>query len=62
MKNGKIKSFDFDVTEQVERQPHGGVIIIKDLVVTETEGSTSSGSFDVTVGDWGEYKDIELQL
>lgn len=62
MKNGKIKSFDFDVTEQVERQPHGGVIIIKDLVVTETEGSTSSGSFDVTVSDWGEYKDIELPL
>ena len=62
MKNGKIKSFDFDITDQIERQPHGGVIVIKGLEVTETEGSTSSGSFDVTVSDWGEYKDIELPL
>jgi hypothetical protein len=38
------------------------VIVIKGLEVTETEGSTSSGSFDVTVSDWGEYKDIELPL
>lgn len=62
LKNGKMKKFDFDVTEQVERQPHGGVIVISGLEISEGEGMTGSGAFDVTVEDWGEYEDIELPL
>lgn len=62
MRNGKMKTFDIDVTDQVERQPHGGVIVISGLEVEASEGATSSGGFDVTVDDWGEYEDIELPL
>ena len=62
LKNGKFKTFDFDVTEQVEAQPRGGVIVVDGLVVTEDEGGGVGGGFDVDVGDWGEYEDIELPL
>lgn len=60
LRNGNIVSFDFDVTEQVKKQPHGGVIIVKDIVITEEDGKAGTGGFDVSVNDWGEYEDIEL--
>lgn len=62
MTNGQFKSFDFDVTDQVSKQPHGGVIVIKGLVIEREEGMTGTGAFDVTVDDWGEYEDIEIPL
>jgi hypothetical protein len=62
MKNGKYKTFDINVTDQVEKQPHGGVIVVKGLEITESEGATSGGAFDVNVSDWGEYEDIEIPL
>lgn len=62
MKNGKIKSFDFDVTDQVRKQPHGGVITVDGLVITDEEGKEGSSGFDVTVDGWGEYNDIVLPL
>ena len=62
LKNGKTKKFDFDVTDQVEKQPHGGVIVISGLEISESEGATSGGAFDVVVDDWGDYEDIDLPL
>lgn len=62
LKNGKFKTFDIDVTEQVEKQPHGGVIVIDGLKVSVDEGMSGSGGFDVTVNDWGDYEDIEIPL
>lgn len=62
MTNGQIKSFDFDVTDQVSEQPHGGVIVLTGLVIEREEGMTGTGAFDVTVDDWGEYEDIEIPL
>lgn len=62
LRNGKYKSFDFDVTDQVVDQPHGGVIVIDGLEITADEGSTSGGAFDVTVNDWEEYEDVEIPL
>ena len=60
--NGEFKSFDFDVTDQVEAQPRGGVIVVRDIEVTDDEGSGIGGGFDVSVDGWGEYVDIELPL
>lgn len=60
LRNGNIVSFDFDVTDQVKKQPHGGVIVVKDIVITEEDGKAGTGGFDVSVNDWGEYEDIEL--
>lgn len=62
LRNGNMMTFDFDVTDQVESQPHGGVIIVKDIVIKQEEGTQASGGFDVSVGDWGPYQDIDLPL
>lgn len=60
LKNGKMKNFDFDVTNQVSAQPHGGVIVVKDIVIPKSDGESGSvgGGFDVGVGDWGDYEDV----
>ena len=62
MRNGKIISFDFDVTDQVLAQPHGGVIVVTGIVIEESDATSGSGAFDVEVNDWGEYEDIVLPL
>ena len=62
LKNGKIKNFDFDITNQMTRQPQGGVIVVSGLEITDEEGMGGSSGFDVTVDGWGEYEDIPLQL
>jgi hypothetical protein len=62
LKNGNMLSFDYDVTDQVLAQPHGGVIVIKGIEVKVEQGVTNSGGFDVSVSDWGPYEDIVLPL
>lgn len=60
LRNGKIKTFDFDVTQQIQAQPQGGVIVIKGLEITDSEGQGGSSGFDVDVEGWGEYEDIPI--
>lgn len=62
--NGAMKTFEFDVTDQVKAQPRGGVIIVSDgLVITDEEGAAGSGGgFDIDVEGWGDYIDIPLPL
>lgn len=60
-RNGRMYSFDFDVTPQVRKQPQGGVIFIRDIKIPEEEGSGGS-AFDVDVEGWGEYEDVELKF
>lgn len=62
LRNGNIISYDFDVTDQVKAQPHGGVIVVKGIIVEEEDGMQGSGAFDVEVKDWGDYEDVELPL
>ena len=62
LKNGKTVTFDFDVTDQIQSQPHGGVIIVSGIEVKQEDGSQGSGAFDVEVNDWGDYEDIYLPL
>lgn len=62
MRNGKLINFDFDVTEQVIAQPHGGVIVVDGIVIDQSQGTSGSGAFDVEVNEWGEYEDIYLPL
>lgn len=62
--NGKILNFYADVTDQLLAQPWGGVIIVKDLVITPDQGKPdtpgSGGSFDVSVDGWGDFQDIDI--
>ena len=62
LKNGKIKNFDFDVTDQVEKQPNGGVIVVKGIEISDKEGQEGGSGFDVDVEGWGDYQDVELPL
>ena len=62
LRNGHIITYEFDVTDLVKAQPHGGVIVVDGIVVTEEQGTQGSGAFDVEVNDWGEYEDIILPL
>lgn len=59
--NGKIKTFEFDITEQLAQQPRGGVITVSGLEVSEQEAGGGAG-FDAEVEGWGEFEDIELPL
>lgn len=59
--NAKMLSYDFDVTEQVEAQPRGGVITVSGIEVSDEDG-TEGGSFDVSVDGWGEWVDVPLPL
>lgn len=62
LKSGKMLNIDFDVTDQVEKQPHGGVIVVSDIAIKAEDGAQNSGAFDVDVDDWGEYEDVLLPL
>ena len=62
LKNGRVKSFDFDVTDQVAAQPQGGVIVVQGIEIPDEEGQEGGSGFDVTIDNWGEYEDIELPL
>ena len=62
LKNGKLMTLDFDVTDQVQMQPHGGVIVVSGIEIKAEDGSQGSGAFDVDVNDWGDYEDIYLPL
>ena len=57
LKNGNTKQFKFDITEQMEKQPHGGVILITDIDLHESSGG---GGFDVGVEGWGNIVDVPL--
>lgn len=62
LRNGKLVNFNFDVTEQVQKQPHGGVIVVSGLQIKPEDGTQGSGAFDVDVNGWEEYEDVVLPL
>ena len=61
LRNGKTKTFEFDVSDQLRDQPRGGVIVVRGLSISEEEIGSDSG-FDVTVDGWGEFEDVDLPL
>ena len=62
LRNGNVVNFDFDVTEQVQNQPHGGVIVVTGIQIDEKDGTQGTGAFDVDVNGWEETEDIYLPL
>jgi hypothetical protein len=60
--NGETLTFDYDVTDQVENLPHGGVIIIDDILVPNVEPSGSAAPFDVDVSEWGPWQEIPINM
>ncbi len=62
MTNGATKKFETDISQQMGKYPHGGVIIASGLIITDEEGGAAGGGFQVDVDGWGEYEDIPLPL
>lgn len=62
LKDGSTQQFEFDVTEQVAQQPHGGVIVVSGIEIEEPKASEDEyqGSFDIGVNGWGDAIDIPL--
>lgn len=62
LKNGIIKNFNFDVTEQINNQPQGGVIVVSGIEISDDDGKQGSSGFDVGVDGWGEFEDVVIPL
>ena len=63
LKNGKyLPPFVVDITEQVEAQPRGGVIVVTGLEVSDEDGESGGSGFDVDVDDWGDRHEYELPV
>lgn len=61
LKNGKYVEFNYDITEQMAKQPRGGVIRVEGLRIEDEQGLTSAG-FNVDISDWGDHVDIDLPV
>ena len=62
LRNGRMVNYDFDVTDQVESQPHGGVIEVTGIEIPDSIGQNTGSGFDIEVEGWGEYVDVDLPL
>ena len=62
LRNGRMMSFDFDVTDQVEHQPHGGVIEVTGIEIPDSIGQVEGSGFDIFIEGWGDYVDVDLPL
>lgn len=62
LKNGKMVKFDFDITDQVNAQPRGGVITVDGIEISDEDGEEGSGGFEADVDDWGPWEDIPLPI
>lgn len=61
LKNGKEKQIEIDVTDQVNKQPRGGVIVVKGIEVSDEEGA-GDGGFDTSVDGWEDDQIIEVPI
>lgn len=63
LKSGNVQHFRLDVTDQVGKQPRGGVIRVTGLEVDEEKAHPSYDSgFDVNVSGWGDDINITLPI
>ena len=60
MINGLYKLFDIDISDQMIRQPRGGVIKLDGLKISKEDLASGSGGFDVGVDEWDDPIEIPL--
>lgn len=61
-KHGNIVNFYFNVTDQLNRQPHGGVITVDGIKITDDQGGSGGSGFDVDVDEWGKFEDVDIDF
>ena len=59
--NGKTQQFEFDITEQMEKQPHGGVIVVSGIEI-DPNATAGGGVFNIGVDGWGDAVDVPLPI
>lgn len=59
--SGKILEFNYDVSDQLAKQPRGGVITVSGIRIEDKENQVPSG-FEVEISGWGEHEDIDLPV
>jgi len=62
LSNGTTLSFDYDVSDQLAAQPHGGVVTAGPFEIPDDVSQSSGSGFEVSVTDWGEEGDVDLKL
>jgi len=62
LNNGKVLQFNFDITDQIKRQPHGGVITVGGINISDKDGNEKGGGFDIDVDGWGEWNDLDIDM
>lgn len=64
LKNGKTLEFNFDVAEQMKRQPRGGVIRVNGIRIEEEQAKPEpiESGFDVDLSSWGTGTEVELPV
>lgn len=64
LKNGTTKEFNYDITDQINNQPRGGVIKVGGIRIEDDEAEpTPGGGFEVDVTDWGDNsEEIDVSL
>ncbi len=45
-----------------DHEPHGGVIRVGGIEISDDDGKGGSGGFDVDVDGWGDYEDIPIDM
>lgn len=61
--DGTIKSYDYDVSDQIADQPRGGIITVSGVKIDPPTSSGGSDSgFTADVDDWGEWEDVDLPV
>ena len=58
--NGKLLNFDFDISDQINSQPHGGVVMVDGINISDETGASGGSGFNVSVDDWGEFEDLPI--
>lgn len=59
--NGTYVEFNFDITDQIDKQPRGGVIEVSGIRIEDAQNTIQSG-FEIDVDGWGEREDIDLPI
>lgn len=62
LKNGLVRNVYFDVTKQINNQPQGGVIVVRNIEISDDDGNHGGSGFDVKVNGWGDYEDVVIPL
>lgn len=61
LKNGKTVDFNFDIADQIKKQPRGGVITVSGLRIEDQIGESDSG-FNIEIDEWPEHDIIDLPI